>query len=47
MLDNHLSPSIANLYMAEFSGSAAYAPSEEAIDFDALKDQIERTITAA
>ena len=47
MLDNHLSPSIANFYTAEFSGSMAYEPSEEEIDFDALKDQIERTITAA
>jgi hypothetical protein len=44
MLDNHLSPSIANFYTAEFSGSMAYEPSEEEIDFDALKDQIERTI---
>lgn len=48
MLDNHLSPSIENLYMAEFSGSAAYAaPDEGEIDFDALRKQIEQTITAA
>lgn len=48
MLDNHLSPSIENLYMAEFSGSAAYtAPGEEEIDFDALREQIEQTIMAA
>lgn len=47
MLDNHLSPSIENIYKAEFSGSASYAPSEEDVDFDSLKDQMEQVITAA
>lgn len=47
MLDNHLSPSIANLYLAEFSGSASYTLPEEEIDFDALKNQMEQVITAA
>lgn len=47
MLDNHLSPSIENIYKAEFSGSASYAPSEEVIDFDALQDQMRQVITAA
>lgn len=47
MLDNHLDPSIANLYLAEFSGSASYTLPEEEIDFDALKNQMEQVITAA
>ncbi len=48
MLDNHLPPSISNLYMAEFSGSASYtAPQEETIDFEALKGQMEQIISAA
>ncbi len=48
MLDNHLEPSIENLYMAEFSGSSSYtAPQEEGIDFEALKEQLEQVITAA
>lgn len=48
MLDNHLSPGIENLYMAEFSGSAAYKePAEEEIDFGALRERIEQTILAA
>jgi len=47
MLDNHLSPSIDNLYKAEFSGSASYVPSEEEIDFDALKEQMEQVIAAS
>ncbi len=47
MLDNHLSPSIENIYLAEFSGSAFYAPSEEEIDFDALRGQMEQVIAAA
>lgn len=48
MLDNHLSPSIANLYLAEFSGSASYVPpKEEEIDFESLKEQMKEVITAA
>ena len=47
MLDNRLAPSIANLFTAEFSGSAAYAPVEEEIDFEALRGQMEQVITAA
>ena len=47
MLDNHLSPSISNLYKAEFSGSASYAPSEEEIDFEALKEQMEQVILSS
>lgn len=47
MLDNRLAPSIANLFTAEFSGSAAYAPAEEEIDFEALRGQMEQVITAA
>lgn len=47
LLDNHLSPSIENLYLAEFSGSASYALPEDEIDFEALKEQMEQVITAA
>lgn len=48
LLDNHLEPSIENLYMAEFSGSEGYVPlQEDKIDFNALQAQIEQVITAA
>lgn len=47
MLDNHLDPSIANLYMAEFSGSAAYAAPAEEIEFESLREQVEHVIMAA
>lgn len=48
LLDNHLEPSIENLYMAEFSGSEGYVPlPEDKIDFNALQTQIEQVITAA
>lgn len=48
MLDNHLEPSIANLYKAEYSGSANYnGQPETEIDFDALQSQIEQVITNA
>ena len=47
MLDNRLAPSIANLFTAEFSGSAAYAPAEEEIDFEALRGQMEQVIASA
>lgn len=47
MLDNHLNPSIENIYFAEFSGSASYVQPNEEIDFEALRDQMEQVITAA
>lgn len=47
MLDNHLNPSIENIYFAEFSGSASYVKPNEEIDFEALRDQMEQVITAA
>jgi len=48
MLDNGLLPTIANLFMAEFSGSAGYLPPDDKeIDFDSLKGQIEQVITQA
>lgn len=48
MLDNHLEPSIENLYRAEFSGSTSYrAPQENEIDFEAFREQLEQVITAA
>ena len=48
MLDNHLEPSIANLYVAEFSGSEGYvAPEDADIDFGALQQQMTQVITAA
>lgn len=48
MLDNHLEPSIENVYMAEFSGSEGYAASQETeIDFEALQEQMEQIITVA
>lgn len=48
MLDNGLLPSIANLFLAEFSGSAGYVPPEDGdIDFDALAGQMEQVITQA
>lgn len=37
MLDNHLNPSIENIYFAEFSGSASYVQPNEEIDFEALR----------
>lgn len=48
MLDNHLTPSIENLYMAEFSGSEGYVvPEDTEIDFEALQEQMSQVITAA
>lgn len=48
LLDNGLAPSIANLFLAEFSGSAGYVPPEDGeIDFDSLTGQIEQVITQA
>ncbi|MCM1258000.1 MAG: DUF6240 domain-containing protein [Roseburia sp.] len=48
MLDNGLLPSIANLFLAEFSGSAGYAaPEDGEIDFDSLSGQMEQVITQA
>lgn len=48
MLDNHLEPSIANLYKAEYSGSASYAgQTDSEIDFDALQFQMEQVIQNA
>lgn len=48
VLDNGLLPSIANLFLAEFSGSAGYVPPEDGeIDFDALAGQMEQVITQA
>lgn len=48
MLDNGLAPSIANLFLAEFSGSAGYMPPEDGeIDFDSLTERIEQVITQA
>lgn len=48
MLDNRLAPSIANLFLAEFSGSAGYTPPEDGeIDFDSLTERIEQVITQA
>ena len=48
MLDNGLAPSIANLFLAEFSGSAGYTPPEDGeIDFDSLTERIEQVITQA
>lgn len=48
MLDNHLPPSISNLYLAEYSGGGSGMPlSDEEIDFDALQEQMEQVISAA
>ncbi len=48
MLDNGLAPSIANLFLAEFSGSAGYTPPEDGeIDFDSLTERIGQVITQA
>lgn len=48
MLDNRLEPTIANLYMAEFSSSTAYeAPVDLQIDFESLQQQIEQVISAS
>lgn len=48
LLDNGLAPTIANLFLAEFSGSAGYMPPEDGeIDFDSLTGQIEQVITQA
>ena len=48
LIDNHLPPSIDNLYLAEFSGSSSYQnPQGEAIDFGALREQMEQVILAS
>ena len=48
LLDNGLDPSIANLFLAEFSGSAGYvAPEDGEIDFDSLMGRMEQVITQA
>lgn len=46
MLDNHLRPTVENLYFAEFSASSAEFPSE-GVDIEALKGQMEQIILAA
>ena len=47
MLDNELPVTTANLYKAEFSGSATYAGMQQMtdLDYDALKQQIEAVIS--
>ena len=47
MLDNELPITTANLYKAEFSGSATYAGMQQMtdLDYDALKQQIEAVIS--
>ena len=47
MLDNKLPVTTANLYKAEFSGSATYAGMQQMtyLDYDALKQQIEAVIS--
>ena len=47
MLDNELPVTTANLYKAEFSGSATYAGIQQMtdLDYDALKQQIEAVIS--
>ena len=48
MLDNHLPPTIANIYMAQSAVNAAAPPlQEDAVDVNALRGQIEQVITAA
>lgn len=48
MLDNHLPPTIANLYMAQSAvNAAAPAAPQNAVDVDALRGQIAQVITAA
>lgn len=45
MLDNELKPTIANLYKAQYSGSAVYSnPNAESMDFSAMKEQISAII---
>ena len=46
MLDNHLEPTIENIYKAQYSGSAAYrAADNSAVDFPELMGQIENKIS--
>ncbi len=48
MLDNHLLPTIANIYMAQSAvNSAAPRMQEDTVDVDALRGQIEQVITSA
>lgn len=48
MLDNDLSPTVWNLYMAEFSGSANYQEdSQQTIDMSAFLDQVDKIIQQA
>lgn len=45
MLDNQLDPSIANLYKAQYSGSAGYVSENDVqMDFSGMKSQISRII---
>ena len=45
MLDNQLDPTIANLYKAQYSGSAVYVNQNQApIDFPGMKEQISKII---
>lgn len=45
MLDNGLSPTVGNLYVAEFSGSMNYqADGQQPIDMDAFMDQVDKII---
>lgn len=48
MIDNHLTPTVENLYTAQHCGSESYMGAEEQqIDFEALKGQMEQVITEA
>ncbi len=48
MLDNQLEPSIANLYKAQYSGSALYAdPSTQQLDLSGMQGQISKVIAQA
>lgn len=52
LLDNNMSPTLENIYIAEHCGSDAYTESyakdqEQQIDFEAIKPQIEEVISGA
>jgi len=48
MIDNGLAPTIENLYMAEYSGSASYQPDQEnGVDMSSFIGQVERIIQQA
>lgn len=47
LLDNELTPTIENLYKAEFSGSSSYQAAAEQVDISAFEKQVEAVVRQA